>query len=64
MLESYASGDWDQVEDLAEGLLVWLERGGFSPRAVTGGEMGQPWDRAITIAGCRFALEQARKGGG
>ena len=63
LLEAYVDEDWDSVLDLAEGLKHWLESGGFPPRAVTGADVGQPWDRAIALAGCRFALAQAQEGG-
>ena len=63
LLSAYADGDWDHVEDLAAALLHWLQRGGFPPRATTGSDMGQDWDRVIALAGCRFALAQARKEG-
>ena len=63
LLEAYADEDWDTVLDLAEGLQHWLESGGFPPRATTGADMGRPWDRAIALAGCCFALVRAREGG-
>jgi len=63
LLSAYADGDWNHVEELAEALLDWLQRGGFPPRAVTGSHMGQDWDRVIALAGCRFAVRQARNGG-
>jgi len=56
LLEAYAEGDWDRVQDLAEGLLHWLRRGGFPPQATTGSDLGQDWDREITLSACRFAL--------
>ena len=52
----------DRVQDLAEGLLRWLQADGFPPRAVTGGDLGPDWDREIVLTGCRFALAQAREG--
>ena len=63
LLSAYAESDWDRVEELADALIRWLECGGFPPRAVTGSDMNQDWDRTIALAGCRFALVQARKGG-
>jgi len=63
LLEAYAAEEWDTVLDLAEGLQRWLKSGGFPPRATTGSDLGQPWDRAIALSACRFALAQARKGG-
>jgi len=61
LLEAYAEGEWEHVQDLAEGLLHWLSRGGFPPRAVTGSDLGQAWDRAIALAACRFALARVAK---
>lgn len=63
LLDAYAKEDWGTVLDIAEGLEHWLESGGFPPRATTGADLGQAWDRAIALAGCQFALAQARKGG-
>lgn len=62
LLDSLADRDWDRVEELAEALLTWLDRGGFPPRAVTGRDLGADWDREIALAGCRFALAQVREG--
>jgi hypothetical protein len=59
LLEAYADGDWDRVQDLAEGLRHWLSRGGFPPRATTGSDLGQDWDREIALAACRFARAKA-----
>lgn len=59
LLEAYADADWDCVQELAEGLLHWLSRAGFPPRATTGADLGQDWDREIAIAASRFALARA-----
>lgn len=40
LLEALGERDWDRVEDLAEGLLHWLQADGFPPRAVTGSDLG------------------------
>ena len=40
LLEAYTHGDWSVVEELAEGLLKWLHRGGFPPRPVFEREIG------------------------
>jgi hypothetical protein len=63
LLAAYAAGDWDRVEELADSLVTWLQSGGFPPRAVTGDDMGDAWDRALALAGCRFALAKAREEG-
>ena len=60
LLEAYTHGDWSVVEELAEGLLQWLHRGGFPPRPVSEGGMGDEWNRAVAVCACRFALSAAR----
>jgi hypothetical protein len=62
LLDSLAERDWERVEELAEGLLMWLDRGGFPPRAITGRDLGADWDHEIALTACRFALARARKG--
>ena len=61
LLTAYAASEWDRVQELAEGLLTWLRRGGFPPRAITGDDMGQEWDHALATAGCWFALSKAEE---
>lgn len=60
LLEVFADGDWERVDELADALLTWLERDGFPPRATTGSDLGQDWDRAVAQAACRFAQERVR----
>jgi len=60
LLEAYTHGDWSVVEELAEGLLQWLHRGGFPPRPVSKREMGDQWNRVVAVSACRFALSEAR----
>lgn len=62
LLEAYTDGNWSVVEELAEGLLQWLHRGGFPPQTVSEREMGDVWNRAIAISACRFMLSAARSG--
>jgi hypothetical protein len=60
LLEAYTHGDWPVVEELAEGLLKWLHRGGFPPRPVFEREMGDEWNRVVAVSACRFALSEAK----
>lgn len=62
LLEAYTDGDWSVVEELAEGLLHWLHRGGFPPQTVSEREMDDAWNRAIAVFASRFALSAARSG--
>jgi hypothetical protein len=61
LLAAYADGDWEGVDELAEALSNWLDRGGFPPRATTGSDLGQDWDVAIARAACQFARSRARE---
>lgn len=61
LLDAYAEGDSQRVEELADALLEWLKRGGFPPKATTGADLGPAWDGAIAAAACEFALVQATK---
>lgn len=55
LLADYDRLDWDEVEVQAQGLIDWLNRGGFPPRIVGTHAAGQEWNRAVV----RFAVEQA-----
>ncbi len=57
LLAALAEEEWDQVEDFARSLLNWLDRGGFPPTAMGVACLGPDWERAICIAGCRYALD-------
>ena len=60
LLEAYTHGDWSVVEELTEGLLQGMHRGGFHPQPVSKGEMGDAWNQVVTVSACRFALSEAR----
>ena len=57
LLAALAAGDWDQIEDLADALLEWLNRDGFPPVAMGVPNLGPEWEAAICRAGCQFALD-------
>ncbi len=60
LLDAYAKGNWTAVEELSEGLLNWLTHGGFPPQSVPNKKLDEDWNRAITLAACRFARSVAR----
>ncbi len=62
LLEAYSDGDWSVVEELAEGLLHWLLRGGFPPQTVSERNLDDAWNRAIALSAARFARSAARSG--
>lgn len=68
LLMAYATKDWASVEELAEALLHWLDRGGFAPHLTTGSTMMQftcqlddEWNAAVARAACQVAIERARR---
>ncbi|MBI1346303.1 hypothetical protein GC163_08425 [bacterium] len=54
-------GDVDRVEELAEGLLNWLERGGFPPLTIGPRELGVEWHRTIATAACQAAISECAR---
>ena len=56
LLQARLERDWDQAEELAEGLLDWLDKGGVPPVTVGGSRLGKKWHRTIAHATCLFVL--------
>lgn len=61
LLEEYRACQWEEVEAVAQGLMEWLERGGFPPCVTAGAALGPDWDRVIVMAVARFARRRARR---
>jgi len=59
LIEAYTQRDWSAVEELAEGLLHWLSRGGFPPQTVPKRAMDRDWNRTVAESACRFARSLA-----
>lgn len=64
LLAAYADRDWQQVDELAAGLVNWLGRGGFPPQTSPSHQLDDAWNRAVSRFACEFAIDQAQKGGG
>jgi len=41
LLAAYGAGEWDQIEERATDLLMWLDRGGFRPNRLA--RLFRPW---------------------
>ena len=55
---AYRERDWDEVRELAQSLLDWLQRGGFPP-TVLGKPFSDPEQhREVARAFCRRALRK------
>lgn len=62
LLEAYAEQDWEAVEELADGLLAWLDGQGFPPQTTPGRNLDADWNRAVARSACQLALEKALEG--
>lgn len=64
LLEARLAKDWDRAEELAEGLMEWLDKGGVPPTTIGDPGLGKKWHRNIAHTACLFVLvdvKQARK---
>ena len=57
--DAYCEGDWEEVRELAESLLDWLNRGGFSPVTTPAEPHDTARQRAEAARFCRSVLQQA-----
>ena len=64
MLCAYAREDWPDVHEHATALCTWLRRGGFPPTVIAVPIMGDDFNFALAIVGCKYALAKALKEGG
>lgn len=63
LIDAYSSLDWFLVEELATGLIEWLDRGGFPPALVGKHAAAQKWSRSVVRFACEKALYDARQYG-
>ena len=56
LLHARLERDWDRAEELAEGLLNWLDKGGGPPVTVGDARLGKIWHRTIAHAICLVVL--------
>jgi hypothetical protein len=72
LLDAVGSRDWSRIEELADGLLTWMEKRGFPPLTLGPKELGHNWHRSVATFVCYAAQSkmrearkrQSRKGGG
>ena len=69
LLDAVGRRDWDQIHELSEVLLGWMEQGGFPPEVVGPVSLGKRWHRTMATFVCHTAVARAndaarrRKGG-
>ncbi len=56
LLAAYAAGDWDILEERANNLIAWLDRGGFPPTIIRQPDIDPEWNGTLARAGCAHAL--------
>ena len=73
LMDAFRQLDWDRIRDLAEGLLQWMDCGGFPPETATASKaadnpsneplrtLGSEWNRTVAQAACRYALNLANQ---
>jgi hypothetical protein len=61
LLEARFVRDWDRAEELAQGLLEWLDKGGVPPTTIGDSRLGKKWHRNIAHTACLVDVKQARK---
>ena len=60
LLDAVGSRDWDRVEELASGLLSWMERRGFPPLTLGSKELGRNWHCTLATFVCYAAQAKVR----
>ena len=59
LLAALGSRDWNRTEELADGLLQWLQCRGFPPTTVAP-SLGKDWHRAVATLVCHAAKSKVR----
>lgn len=60
LLSAIETRDWDQVEELADALLRWMENSGFPPQTLGDARIGRTWHRSVATFICMAALAKVR----
>ena len=60
LLDAVHVRNWDRVDELAEGLLSWMEKRGFPPTTLGPKELGRAWHRALATFVCYAAQTKAQ----
>ena len=60
LLSAIESRDWEQVEELANALLRWMENSGFPPQTLGDPKIGNKWHRSVATFICMAALAKVR----
>jgi len=61
LLTAWAEHDWQNVQQISQDILEWLERNGFAPEIVSVQRMGNDVNRVLATAACQYMAELARQ---
>ena len=59
LLNAWINREWEEVAELSQALLDWLDKGGFPPEPHYPKEMGNEWNTIVVRAICDFAVSRA-----
>lgn len=60
LLAAVGDRNWDRIDELADGLLQWLQRRGFPPTTVGPKTLGRAWHRTVATFVCHVAKSKVR----
>jgi len=60
LLAAVGDREWDRIDELADGLLQWLQRRGFPPLTVGPKAPGKQWHAAVATFICHVAKSKVR----
>lgn len=61
MIDAFIEHDWLGMQEAAEALMHWMNRGGVPPETVPGRHMGSLWNQHLATATCTFAADLAKR---
>ena len=59
LLDAWTEGNWEEVDQLADALLCWLDDGGFPPDVEFPRVLGADFNATVVRAACGFARRRA-----
>jgi hypothetical protein len=60
LLDAWCQGEWQDVCELADAMLSWLDKDGFPPETRHPQRMGSDWNRVVVRAACEFVQQRAK----
>lgn len=61
LLDAWTEGNWEEVDQLAEALLCWLDDGGFPPAVEAPRKLGAEFNATVVRTACGFARRRATR---